>query len=51
MIYVAIIAFQAGDPSKLASPFDSSGHQCKLDKSDPDYANYPYVFASLLGQD
>jgi hypothetical protein len=48
MGYIAYLGFSNGDPSKLASPFDSSGHQCKLDKGDLDYANYPYVFAGEL---
>jgi hypothetical protein len=48
MGYIAVLAFQNGDPSVLASPFDSSGHQCKLDKKDKDYANYPFIFASHI---
>lgn len=50
MGYIGYLGFSQGDPSKLASPFDSDGHQCKLDKLDPDYANYPFVFAGMLDQ-
>mgnify|MGYP005607587185 FL=1 len=48
MVYIGILGFQQGDPSLLASPFDSSGHQCKLDKKDPSYANYPFIFVDYL---
>lgn len=43
MIYIAILGLVEGKPERLLSPFDSSGHQCKYDKDDSDYSNYPYI--------
>ena len=43
MTYIAILGFIEGNPELLLTPFDSSGHQCKYDKNDTDYINYPYV--------
>jgi hypothetical protein len=47
LIYVAIIGFRSGNPSKLAAPFDSNGNQCGYDL----YESYPYIFPTTLISD
>jgi uncharacterized membrane protein YagU involved in acid resistance len=39
--YVAIIAFNTGNPEYLVYPFDSSRNQCGFS---PGYQDYPYIF-------
>ena len=46
MTYIGILGLIEGHPDLLLTPFDSSGHQCKYDKADTDYSNYPYIAIS-----
>ena len=41
VVYVAVLAFQSGNPEYLIYPFDSSDQQCKFS---PGYEDYPYIY-------
>ncbi len=43
MGYVAVKAYQTGDPSLLASPFDESKNQCGVKEG---FEDYPKVYIS-----
>ena len=41
MVVISIYGFTNGDPANLATPFDSEGNQCGLDKG---YSDFPYLY-------